>query len=431
MAYTSVIPVHHLKRALDYTLDGEKTSLEGAVAYALNRDKTEGGLFESAVGCTCETAFEDMCRIKSLWHKEKGVQGFHLVQSFAAGEVTPELAHQIGLELADRLLGNQYQAVVSTHLNTGHIHNHIVWNSVCIQTGKKYRSNAKSYVTGIRRNSDELCQKYGLSVIETANSERVSVPYAQWMAEQEGKPTWKSVIQQDIDTAIASAFTWTQFLRILEGKGYEFKLGRKYATIQPPGKERPVRLKTLGGQYTQDAIQRRILVPKPYLPAGKKRPQRMKLRAGREPARRLTGLRALYFSYLYKMGAMKRKPRYPSYAVREDIRRLDQRIEQMRFLKARHIDDRGQLADLRKEREDEIAALLKQRSRLYRAGPESPEIGAITGRIRQLRKEVKLCRKIEEQSLEMEQRMRAARQEGQRQREQEKGKKSPAQEKRR
>ncbi len=146
-------------------------------------------MFASACGCTCETAFEDMCRVKAMWHKEKGVQGFHLVQSFAASEVTPELAHQIGLEFADRLLHGNFQAVISTHLNTKCIHNHIVWNSVSVKDGKKYRSNAKSYITEVRRISDALCAEHRLSIICTEKSEQVVRPYAQWLAEQNGSPT--------------------------------------------------------------------------------------------------------------------------------------------------------------------------------------------------------------------------------------------------
>ena len=164
-------------------------SLREAVDYALNRDKTEQDVFQSAISCTCDTAFEDMCQIKKIWHKEGGVQGFHLVQSFAAGEVTPELAYQIGQEFAEQLLGGRFQAVISTHLNTKCIHNHIVWNSVSMVDGKKYRSNAKTYITQVRRISDELCRKYHLSVIDTQNSEKVARPYVQWLAEQNGKPT--------------------------------------------------------------------------------------------------------------------------------------------------------------------------------------------------------------------------------------------------
>lgn len=205
----------------------------------LNRDRSERDLFLSAIGCTTDSAFADMCRVKQMWHKEKGVQRFHLVQSFAAGEVTPELAHTIGMQMAEQLLHGQFQVVVSTHLNTKCIHNHLAWNSVSLQNGRKYRSNHKIYVTEIRHLSDTLCREYGLSVIDTEKSERTARSYAQWLAEQNGQPTWKTAIQQDIDAAVTAAFTWNQFLRILEEKGYTFQLNRKYITLQPPGKERP------------------------------------------------------------------------------------------------------------------------------------------------------------------------------------------------
>lgn len=426
MAYTSIIPVHRLDNALDYTMDEEKcsrspveSSLERAVDEALNQDKSEQDLFQSAIGCTLESAFADMCAVKKMWHNEKGVQGFHLVQSFAAGEVTPELAHQIGLEFAEQLLGGKFQVVVSTHLNTGHIHNHLVWNSVSMENGRKYRSNEKSYVAQIRRISDELCRKHQLSVIDTAKSERVARPYAQWLAEQNGKPTWKTPIQQDVDAAIAVSLTWKQFLRMLEQRGYTFRFNRKYATLKPPGRDYTVRFKALGGQYTPEAIQRRILYPKPPTPAGKRTsPARsFRLRTGGQRFRRLTGLRALYFSYLYKVGALRRKPRYQSYAVREDIRKLDRRIEQADFIFKNHIEDRGQLAAIRQKAENEIAMLLKQRQKLYRCEPGSPEIAVLTGKLKELRRTAKLCRNIEAHSIEIERRLQADRHELQKQEE--------------
>lgn len=167
IVYTSVISVHRLDNAIDYALDEKKSSraenresLEGEIDKALNKDQSEQDLFQSAIGCTIDSAFEEMCQIKKIWHKEKGVQGFHLVQSFAPGEISPEPAHQIGVEFADRLFGGKFQAVVSTHLNTKCIHNHIVWNSVSMENGKKYRSNEKNYVTGVWKISDELCVKH-------------------------------------------------------------------------------------------------------------------------------------------------------------------------------------------------------------------------------------------------------------------------------
>ena len=389
--------------------------MEGEIDKALNKDQSEQDLFQSAIGCTIDSAFEDMCQIKKIWHKEKGVQGFHLVQSFAPGEISPELAHQIGMEFADRLLGGKFQAVVSTHLNTKCVHNHIVWNSVSMKTGRKYRSNEKSYVTGVRRISDELCEKHGLSVIQTEQSERVARPYAQWLAERNGAPTWKTPIQQDLNAAAAASLTWKQFLRKLEQQGYAFRFDRKYPTLILPGIGRTVRFKTLGRNYTPEAIQNRILYPKPPHRAGKQTPptSRFLLLLGEKPPRRISGLQALYYSYLYKVGALPKKPRYPSFAVRQDIRKLDQRIEQVEFIFKNHIEDRGQLAALRQKAEDEIAVLIKQRQKLYRYEPGSPQIGVLTEQLKKLRHTAKLCRNIEIHSIEMEQRLQAAQQEEQ------------------
>ena len=252
MAYTSVIPVRRLDQAVKYVMNKEKTtavSLQDAIDYAANRDKTEQSCFESSYACTLETAFADMRQTKEQWHKPGGVQGYHLVQSFAAGEVTPELAHQIAKELADRVLGGRYEYVIGTHLNTEHIHSHIVWNSVSCVDGKKYHSNGKSYVTQIRTVSDELCRKYKLSVIDTENSNHVAKPYAEWLAEKNGHPTWRTAIRQDVDAAIGQSLTWRQFLSALERKGYEVRMGRKYPVLRPPGKKRFVRFKTLGKQF--------------------------------------------------------------------------------------------------------------------------------------------------------------------------------------
>ncbi len=186
MAYTSVLPVHRLERSIDYVKDRTKTtksagSLEEAVDYAFNREKTEETIFEDAMGCTCENAYADMVKTKERFHKKGGVQGYHLVQSFAEGEVSPELAHLIGQELAEQLLKGKFEVVITTHLNTSHYHNHLVWNSVSMADGKKYHSNAKSYFTEVRRISDDLCRKYGLSVIQTNQGK--AMLYAQWKDE--------------------------------------------------------------------------------------------------------------------------------------------------------------------------------------------------------------------------------------------------------
>ena len=175
---------------------------------------------------------------------------------------------------------------------------------------EKYRSNEKTYVTGVRKISDELCVKHRLSVIHTEKSERVARPYALWLAEQNGTYTWKTPIQKDIEEAIAASLTWKQFLRVMEKQGYAFRFDRKYATMILPGTGRTVRFKTLGKNYTPEAIQNRILYPKPPHRAGKQTPpaSRFLILLGEKPPRRISGLRALYYSYLYKMGRCRKSP---------------------------------------------------------------------------------------------------------------------------
>ena len=413
MAYTSVIPVRRLDRAVKYVMNKEKTtavSLQDALDYAANLDKTEKSCFESSFACTLETAFADMRQTKERWHKMGGVQGYHLVQSFAAGEVTPELAHQIAKELADRVLGGQYEYVIGTHLNTGHIHSHIVWNSVSWIDGKKYHSNGKSYVTEIRAVSDELCRKYKLSVIDTENSNHVAKPYAEWLAEKNGQPTWRTAIRQDVDEAIRQSLTWWQFLSAMERKGYEVRMGRKYPVLRPHGKERFVRFKTLGKNYTPEVIQTRILYPQSYRPYVENPPtiQHGRLRSGK-PRRKLTGLRVLYYRYLYELGALPRKPRRPSYAVRQDAYKLDQRIRQMEFLSKNNINTLAQLETHRQALQTEIRQLLTKRKQLPKTDEVQSQHESVNTALKQLRQEERLCRKIAEHSLEVQQHLTEAR----------------------
>lgn len=430
MAYTSIIPVHRLDRSIDYIKDKKKTtqkaenarSLEEAVDYAMNREKTERSAYEDSIGCTCDSAFADMVATKKRFHKLDGVQGYHLIQSFAAGEVTPELAHLIGQELAEKLLKGRFEAVITTHLNTTHWHNHIIFNSVSMEDGRKYHSNAKSYYEEIRKISDGLCQKYGLSVIPENGGK--GEHYAQWQAEGDGKPTWRTAIRMDIREAVQESFTWRQFLEQMEQRGYVWKSDQKYPALKAPGMERFVRLKSLGRNYTEEKIQDWILRPKRTvrLRLGTEEWDQKQDGKGASPKKRLAGLQALYYSYLYQMGVLKKRPPRIPYLVREDIRRLDQRIEQMEFLQKHGITTREQLAAFQIPREEEVVSLLKERRGLYRKEPDSPRIGEITEQLKKLRKDIKMSTQIEKHSREMEERMRQAEQQNKQENNQKSGK---------
>ena len=411
MAYTSVIPVHRLDRSIEYVKDKEKTtqkadSLEAAIDYAMNRTKTEQAVFEDTIGCTNENAYADMVATKKRFHKMGGVEGYHLVQSFAEGEVTPELAHLIGQELADRLLKGQYEVVITTHLNTRHYHNHIVWNSVSMADGRKYHSNAKSYYTEIRKISDELCRKYGLSIIES--DQKKSIPYVQWKAEQEGKPTWRSAIRLDIRESVQESYSWSQFLKEIgkawihmetEPEIYRFK-GSGNGTVHPA----TVSWKKL----SEEEIRGQILQPKV------KRIYQKPVQI--HPKRKLTGIQALYYSYLYQMGVLPKRPRRSPYAVREDIRKLDQRIEQIEFLMKHDITTREQLSTYREPLQKQISELMKERRKLYRNGSEDSRkvrLSEINEELKNYRKEVRMTVRIEKHSLEIEERLRKAEEQNQ------------------
>ena len=411
MAYTSVIPVHRLDRSIEYVKDKEKTtqkadSLEAAIDYAMNRTKTEQAVFEDTIGCTNENAYEDMLTTKKRFHKMGGVEGYHLVQSFAEGEVTPELAHLIGQELADRLLKGQFEVVITTHLNTRHYHNHIVWNSVSMVDGHKYHSNAKSYYTEIRKISDDLCRKYGLSIIES--NQKKSIPYVQWKAEQEGKPTWRTAIRLDIRESVQESYSWLQFLKEMEKRGYTWKLNRKYISLKAPGMERYIRLRSLGKNYSEEEIRGQILQPKV------KRVYQKAVQI--HPKKKLTGIQALYYSYLYQMGVLPKRPKRSPYVVREDIRKLDQRIEQIEFLMKHDITTREQLATYREPLQKQISELMKERRKLYRNDSEDSgkvRLSEINEELKRLRKEVRMTVQIEKHSLEIEARLQEAEEQSQ------------------
>ena len=346
-----------------------------------------------------------MLSVKRQWHKEGGIQGYHLVQSFAPGEVPPDAAHEIGTKLAEKLLGGKYQVIITTHLNTKCIHNHILWNSVSVQDGKKYISRERSYMTEIRRISDGLCREYGLSVIDTEKSEHNARHYSQWLAERDGKPTWRYAIQQDIDSAIASSLTWNQFLTSLKMKGYVLRLDRKYITLKPPGKERPVRFKTLGPGYTPEAIQNRILYPREI----KKTVRRSCTFLDNVQPKKLTGLRALYYHYLYGLGILRKKPKRLTYALREDIRKLDKRMEQAEFIFENNIQTREELSSLNEKTESKISQLVKKRHALYKGAGNESEIKDINDKLKKLRHTVSMCRGIIQHSAEIERRLETAR----------------------
>ncbi len=245
-----------------------KSTVTKAVAYICNPDKTEQRLLVDSFGCHPDTAKHDFDYALSRTKQSDKNQAYHLIQSFAKGEVSHEEAHRIGLELADKLLGGKYSYVVATHTDKGHPHNHIIFCAADNIDHKKYNACKKSYYH-IRQLSDELCKEHGLSIIEPSG--RKGKKYVQWKAEQEGT-SWKKRLQEDIDECIRIAKSYEDFLRLIKEKGYTVtgeKIGdphSKYIKFTAPGQERPVRgsFRNFGTGYTKEEIKDRIENPQKW-----------------------------------------------------------------------------------------------------------------------------------------------------------------------
>ena len=420
--------------------DGQE--LSDVIRYAVNSRKTQKAdnedcavvhRFVSGINCSPSTARDEMLAVKKRLGKENGTVAYHGYQSFAPGEATPEMAHEIGMKLAVRLWGDHYQVIVATHLDKeNHLHNHFVLNTVSFVDGIKYHRTKKDY-HDMQTVSDELCREYRLSVIENPQYGK-SKQYGEWRAEQEQRPTWRGLIRADIDEAIRQSMTERQFFDNLRKKGYEVKIG-KDISVRPPGKERFVRLiRNFGEDYSIEQIRRRILSQtraekKPSEPT--RQAIRIRLFGSLEKTRKITGFRALYFHYCYLLGIFPKNKsnqnrRRLHFLLREDLRKLDEITAETRLLVRNHIDTAEQLFSYQSEAKDKITALTAERKQLYKlqrtaavkADPEKAaeikdQISAWSKELAPLRKEVALCDDIAKRSGVIKEKIKAVREDEQ------------------
>ena len=231
-----------------------KSTLKKALDYIQNPDKTDGKMLVSSFGCSPETAdIEFAFTIAQALDRGNNL-AHHLIQSFEPGEVDYQKAHEIGKQLADAVTKGQYEYVLTTHIDKGHVHNHIIFCAVNFVDYHKYNSNKRSYY-GIRNMSDRLCRENGLSVVVPQKGGK-GKSYAEYLAEKTGT-SWKGKLKIAVDGLIPQVSSFEELLSRLQAAGYEIKPG-KYVSCRAPGQERFTRLKTLGADYTEEAIRERI-----------------------------------------------------------------------------------------------------------------------------------------------------------------------------
>lgn len=421
--------------------DQERGSLADVIAYAVDEEKTRRGdqssetlddesepilqQYVSGINCATSTARMEMMAVKKRFGKEDGVVAYHGYQSFAPGECTPAMAHEIGVRLAKELWGERYQVLIATHLDkTNHLHNHFVVNTVSFLDGRKYHRTKQDY-RDMRRVSDRLCREYGLSVVRQPERGR-GKSYGEWRAERDDRPTYAGMMRADVDEAIRKARTEKQFFYYLREKGYTFKFG-KDITLRAAGRDRGLKLaRNFGENYTIDSIRARILQEKPsqqesrggkYYGSADSADRNpvtiLRVYVGARPKRKIGGLRGLYLHYCYLLGILpkRRSPVQPEQVhvlLREELLKLHIIAEETRLLCHYKIETAEQLFQFQEEMEQEQNGLIDQRRHLQyqcrsicnseRMAQVKGEIKELTGKIGENRRKLKLCQGIAERS---------------------------------
>ena len=395
--------------------DAQKQALQDVIAYAANEDKTEQLYYTTGINCDVEFARDQFDNTKLRFGKTGRNVAYHAYQSFAEGEVTPDEAHAIGVELARELWGDRFQVVVATHVNTKCVHNHIVINSVSFKDGLKFHG-CKENTRLLRDTSDRICREHGLSVIENPKGRRVST-YV-YRIEHAGMPTRYNVARQAIDESVALSLNIEEFKSELRRRGYNYRFDpqRKYWTITPPGWKKAIRIHQLGSDYRRESIERRIYENDPSVRTERLRqnyriPNHYNLRRRVDRIMGRSGLEKLYLRYCYELGYLpkcKQDPTRLHILLKEDLLKCEQYSEQAKLLARYHVNTDEDLSVLIDKLEAEMAGLEYERNELRikakRVLPEAEVIQArerakeVTAEIRRLRHELKVCGDIQDRS---------------------------------
>ncbi len=420
MATTKIWDVRaHISKLLAYVANKNKTTTElklkggdeserlaaEILGLPLDHFATEEKKFVTGINCTPENANDVMLTLLEDTDKDD-IQAYHGYQSFKPGEVTPDVAHTIGVQLANELWGEDFPIVVATHIDRGHIHNHFCLCATGF-SGKRYHDCNASYKK-MREVSDRLCREYGLSVIDKPKQQGVK-HIAEVHAEKKGIPTIREQIRADIDTVVNHEFIIKYFYNRMRSLGYTFERRGSYLRIKPYDYNKFFRLDKLGAGYTEADIETRIRenakemrwIPIQYYePTLKEKPK---------------GLRALYLHYCYLLGAIpKVMPRNPEAyaAIKEDVRRARMYSEQAKFLGKYGLETKDDLIQHALSVDAQIKSLCKERQQLRnkmrwmkepeKVQPIRDEIFALTAKIKVFRKEYAMCKDVYDRSASIE-----------------------------
>lgn len=423
MATTGFWPVKgSLKDVVNYADNPDKTTnpkyldkdLANALKYVENDSKTDMKMFVSGINCPTVRAYEQMMATKRRYGKLGGNVAYHGYQSFRSGEVTPEEAHKIGIETAKRMWGENYEIVVTTHLNTENIHNHFVVNSVSFKAGRKFENHISDHIR-LREISDVVCKEFNKSVIENAkfyNSDKKSY----WIHKQ-GKKTHRDILRDDVDFAVKTSGNLMEFERIMINMGYSFNrnIMSAHPSVIAKGWQRPVRIDSLGEEYSTEGLVKRIADNKIFVSSfakservHKTKPKHTPLAEMEYQLRRvkyMDTLEAMFYLLLELLKPSNPTTNYKpplSPFMREEIRKFEQYQKQFKHLHDEKINTVSELEFFISDLSKQINDLEKERSnadnKRRRATTDADkkmyksEIRDISAKIKPIREKLKIAK---------------------------------------
>lgn len=430
MATTSIWKVgKRLDKVIKYTTNPEKTEdknyseswyrdLHNTVEYIKADFKTEKQFYVTGINCSEDDALEEMKATKKKFGKERGILAYHAFQSFAEGEVTPEQAHKIGIQLAEELWGDRFEVIVSTHLNTKHIHNHFVLNSVSFVDGKKYRDNRSTYAI-MRRTSDEICRENNLSVIEEKPCGKLNIDYSKYYSSYLQRDDYHTLVKADVDFAIKQAYSYNNFEDILIDMGYTITIRAGKISLCKPPYKRNIRItRAFGEEYSMDNIEERIMSNTSYIPLlAKSKIKRYKGKNRKSIRYDRGSLYRLYLYYCYMFKVFPKNNRIKlSENMKKEVRKMEQMSNEIKFICRNKIKSTDELFSYKKNLAEELNNQMKERCKLRRNREKCQdseerqkicnEILVVSDKINYLKKEVKLCEDVRKRNITMKENIR-------------------------
>ncbi len=406
MATTSLWPIKMtINKTINYVENKDKTKislsdLSNTIEYASNKDKTEKQYYVTGINCDENNIYQDMMMVKKAYNKIDKIQGFHGFQSFKKGEVTPEETHKIGVEFANEMWGDNFQVVVTTHLNTYHLHNHFVVNSVSFKDGHKY-NYSNSEMARLRRTNDAICEENGLSFLEEKKTKKMDFNY------YKNKDNYSIRTQTDIDTAIKNSFSYQDFILYMKKNNYEVIERYGKLSVRNLNKKRNIRIeRQFGKEYSIESINKRIIEEVPDKLSNDDLIEFNKAKNNYHKYKH--SLIALFIYYCLRINIYQKRPRnYPiSEEMKKNINKLELYNLEVRFMAENKIDSYEELHCYKEVCKEALDDLIYARKRIYEQKSKSKDnrikeecdmkIVFYNESIKDFQTKVKTCNTIEE-----------------------------------